>query len=587
MPVRIMRRMATSTTAVAELDPALPGTDTARPTPPLLAGWQRLSAPRKAALGAGVLAMVALLAVAFYLLNRPDYRVLYANLSDKDGGAILAQLSQMNIPYKHADGGNAILVPADRVNDVRMKLASLGLPKGTVAGFELMDNTRLGMTQFQERVNFQRSLEGELTRTILSLQSVADARVHLALPNQNGFFREQQKPSASVLLTLHPGRTLDRTQVAGIVHLVASSVPEMDPKAVSVIDQNGALLSQRAEGDGGIDSRQLEYVRTLERMYTQRILDLLEPVVGRDNVRAAVTADVDFSITERTSEQHRPNQGNEPAAVRSSQTVEENAPGSAQPAGVPGAVSNIAPGPTQAPINGPTPPVGVVGAGNVPGTAADALRRRELVVNYEVDKTVAVTREASGTVRRLTAAVVINHLPNPDAKKGPATAALPPQQLEQIQALVRDAIGFNGERGDSINVMNAPFNQPKVEPVEVPWYRDPDVQDLLRSAAPSLGLLLVGLLIFLGLVRPTLKMMQPPPPAEAAAAAGATAALPGPGGQVDAVVGEVVERPGLPQPAHNEPTAEELRLADARRLAKENPVAVANILKGWMGTEGT
>lgn len=578
--------MATTTPALstgteldaAELAPA------AAPTP-LVAGWQRLPTPRKALLVAGALAAVALLAAAFYMLNRPDYRVLYANLSDKDGGAILAQLSQMNVPYKHADGGNAILVPADRVNDVRMKLASLGLPKGTVTGFELMDQTKLGMTQFQERVNFQRSLEGELTRTILSLQSVADARVHLALPNQNGFFREQQKPSASVVVTLHPGRSLDRTQVAGIVHLVASSVPELDPKAVSVIDQNGTLLSQRPEGDGGIDSRQLEYVRTLERTYQQRILDLLEPVVGRDNVRATVTADVDFSLTESTTEQHRPNQGNEPAAVRSSQTIEESAGTPTQPAGVPGAATNVAPGATAAPINGPGAPVGVVGQGGAAG--ADARSRREQVVNYEVDKTVSVTRNASGTVRRLSAAVVINHTQVTDKKGNTTTAPLPPEQLQQIQALVREAIGFNGERGDSVNVVNAPFNQPKVEPVELPWYRNPDVLDTARSLGAPLGLVLAGLLAWLLMVRPTLKMMQPPPAPEAAGAApGQAGALPAPGGQLEALVAEEVERPGLPQPVHNEPTPEERHLEDARRLAKENPAAVANIIKGWISGEG-
>jgi flagellar M-ring protein FliF len=572
-----MRGMATSNTAVAELDTALPATVAAgeRTPSPLLAGWQRLSPVRKWSLGVGLIAMFALLGVAFYLANRPDYRVLYANLSDKDGGAILAALSQMNVPYKHAEGGSAILVPADRVNDVRMKLASQGLPKGTVAGFELMDTTRLGMTQFQERVNFQRSLEGELTRTILSLASVADARVHLALPNQNGFFREQQKPSASVLLTLHPGRTLDRTQIAGIVHLVASSVPEMDPKAVSVVDQNGTLLSPRTEADSGIDSRQLEYVRTLEQMYTQRILDLLEPVVGRDNVRATVTANVDFSLTESTTEQHRPNQGAEPAAVRSSQTIEENTPGVTTPAGVPGAVTNVAPGATAAPINGPGAPVGVIGQAG----AADQRTRREQVVNYEVDKTISVTRGATGTVRRVSAAVVINHLPNPDAKKGPTTTALPPERLEQIQSLVREAIGYNAERGDSVNVVNAPFNQTKTEPIDIPWYQDPQSQELLRSLAGPLGVLAVGLLLYLALVRPALKMMQPQP--EKAATADGTSA----GGQVEAIVGEVIDRPGLPEPVHNEPTAEELRLADARRLAKENPVAVANILKGWISGE--
>ena len=211
-----------------------------------LAPAQRL----RLALGIGLLVVVA---VAGLILGRQaEWRVLYANLADKDGGAIVAQLATMNVPYKLAEGGGAILVPADRVHDTRLRLATLGLPKGSVAGFEMMEANRFGMTQFQERLTFQRGLEGELTRSIQALSSVQSARVHLALPNQNGFFREQQKPSASVLVALHPGRMLDRAQLAGIVHLVASSVPELAPTAVSVLDDTGKLLSTPADGlDGG------------------------------------------------------------------------------------------------------------------------------------------------------------------------------------------------------------------------------------------------------------------------------------------------------------------------------------------------
>ena len=213
-------------------------------TPPGFA--QRVMAlpmQRKLMLAGGIAAIVVIFAAMLLWGREGDYRVLYTNLSDKDGGAILAQLQQMQVPYKHADGGAAILVPADKVHDVRLKLASAGLPKGSVVGFELMENQKFGVTQFQERLNFQRGLEGELTRSIQAIASVQSARVHLALPNQNGFFREQQKASASVVLTLYPGRTLDRGQLAGIVHLVSSSVPEMSPKAVSVVDQSGSLLS--------------------------------------------------------------------------------------------------------------------------------------------------------------------------------------------------------------------------------------------------------------------------------------------------------------------------------------------------------
>ncbi|MFZ2297934.1 MAG: flagellar basal-body MS-ring/collar protein FliF, partial [Aquabacterium sp.] len=267
-----------------------------------------LPVQRKLMLGGGIAAIVAIF-VAMMLWGREgDYRVLYTNLSDKDGGAILAQLQQMQVPYKHADGGAAILVPAEKVHDVRLKLASAGLPKGSVVGFELMENQKFGTTQFQERLNFQRGLEGELVRSIQALSSVQSARVHLALPNQNGFFREQQKASASVVLTLYTGRTLDRGQIAGIVHLVSSSVPEMSPKAVSIVDQTGALLSGPQEGvdHAGLDAQQLQYVRQIETNYAQRIRDILEPVVGKENLRAQVTAELDFSQTESTAEEYKP-----------------------------------------------------------------------------------------------------------------------------------------------------------------------------------------------------------------------------------------------------------------------------------------
>jgi flagellar M-ring protein FliF len=566
-------------TAVAELDAT-------RPANPLMDGFSRLDSGRKFSLGLGALAMVGVLAAAFYMGNQPDYRVLFANLSDKDGGAVLAQLSQMNVPYKHADGGNAILVPANKVHETRLRLASQGLPKGGIVGFELMDANRLGMTQFQERLSFQRGLEGELTRSITALNSVADARVHLALPSQTGFFREQQKPSASVLLQLHPGRSLDRTQVAGIVHLVAASVPEMNPKAVSVVDQNGALLSQAPEAQaGGVDSQQLEYVRTLEQMYTQRILDLLEPVLGRNNVRAQVTADVDFSQVEQTSEQHRPNQNGAPSAVRSQQLVESGTNIDQTVPGAPGAVANVPPVGANAPINGDPALVGMVEGGNVGGGNSEASRRREQVINYEVDKTVSVTRNASGTVRRLSAAVVLNHMEATDRKGQSSSAPLPPEQMEQINALVREAIGFSSNRGDSVNVMNAAFTKTALDTTEVPWWKQPDTFDLARSLAWPVGMLLLGLILFMGMVRPALKIMSAPPALpNRSGATNANGTLMA-GTQLDTVLDEQPQRPSLPAPVQNEPTVEMLRLEDAKRLARENPVAVANIVKGWVNGE--
>jgi flagellar M-ring protein FliF len=570
-------------TAVAETDAALPSS---RMPNPLVQGFSRLELTRKLMLISGALALFGVLFMAFFMANQPDYRVLYANLADKDGGAVLAQLSQMNVPYRHADGGNAILVPADRVHETRLRLASQGLPRGAVTGFELMDNSRLGMTQFQERLTFQRGLEGELTRTISSLNSVAEARVHLALPNQNGFFREQQKPSASVLVTLFPGRSLDRTQIAGIVHLVASSVPEMQTSAVSVVDQQGNLLSQSANATNeGVDAKQLEYTRTLEQMYAQRILDLLEPIVGRNNVRAQVTADLDFSLVEQTNEQHRPNQGNNEATVRSTQVIEAGSQLDQQAPGVPGAVTNLPPGAPGAPINGNPAQLGIVPGNNVGAGSTEASRRREQVINFEVDRTVSVTRGSTGNIRRLSAAVVLNHVESTDRRGQPSTNPLPPEKIEQINALVREAIGFNQQRGDSVNVLNAAFSRTEAEIVEMPWWKHPDTFDLARSMAWPIGMLLLGLILFLGMVRPALKMMATPAP-EPRASTEETPLLAA-GTQLDTVVDDETQRPALPSPVQNEMTIEMLRLEDAKRLAKDNPVAVANIVRGWMAEEPT
>ena len=538
---------------------------------------QRLSALDRAQrmrLGAGVALLVAAAVAAVVMGRQPDYRVLFSNLGDKDGGAVVAQLSQMNVPYKYSEGGGAILIPAERVHDVRLRLATQGLPKGSVAGFELMESSKFGMTQFQERLNFQRGLEGELTRSIQALSSVQSARVHLALPNQNGFFREQQKPSASVRVSLHPGRILDRAQLAGIVHLVASSVPELAPSAVSVLDDTGKLLSQSPDSTAGaeINAQQLLYVQQLELQYSRRIMDILEPVVGRDNVKAQVTAEVDFSQTESTSEQFRPNQTPDASAVRSQQVLESRGSATKTATGVPGAVANQPPAPSAAPINGANP---APNAGGQQGTEEQS-NKRESTTNYEVDKTVKVVRGSTGAVKRLSAAVVVNYQSTEDKGKT-VTKALTPEQIEQMTGLVRETIGFNRERGDSVNLMNTPFQVTAVPTTDTPLWKQPEVIDLAKTFAWPVGAVLFAALVLMGLVRPALK---------GTAAAKAGAAKPVAGGQLDALEAETPERPALAAPARKDEvlpaTPEQLRLEDARTLAKENPVAVANILKTWL-----
>ena len=545
-----------------------------RPIPVTVGFTERVKlmpARARISFGIGVAALGAIVVALMLGGGHGDYKMLYANLSDKDGGAVIAQLAQMNVPYKVMPGSGAIMVPALQVPDLRLKLATAGLPKGSVSGYELMDSARFGQTQFQERLTFQRGLEGELTRSITSMAAVQNARVHLALPNQNGFFREQQKPSASVLVSLHPGRMLDRAQLAGIVHLVSSSVPELDPKAVSVLDQSGALLTASAETNrpAGLDAQQLQYVNQIESGYAKRILELLQPIVGHDNLRASVTADVDFSQSEATSEEFKPNKGADASiSIRSEQTSDAGGAGAgALPSGVPGAASNQPPVAATAPLTGASQPLQ---ASPLSGAGAGAGGRREAVTNYEVDKTVRVTRNASGTIKRLNAAVVVNNRSVVDAKGKTTQVPLGSEEIEKLTALARESIGFNKERGDSVKVINAPFRIETPPSTEAPWWKQPELLDVVRVVALPAALAIVALLVFFGLVRPGMKAVLAATPRR----------LPPPAGsQLNAVADDPTSLQALPAPALNE------RLEDARRMARKNPAAVAGILRSWVDGE--
>jgi flagellar M-ring protein FliF len=519
--------------------------------------FARMSPRAKGMFLLGAAGLVALVAATWLWSSSPTYRVLFTNLSDRDGGAIIAQLSQMNIPYRNGDGGT-LLVPQDKVHEARLKLASAGLPKGSVVGFELMETQKFGVTQFQEQVNYQRALEGELARSIQALAPVANARVHLALPKQSGFLRDKQPPTASVLLQLHAGKALDRAQVAGIVHLVSSSVPELNPKNVSVVDQHGNLMASPRDGGGAaLDAAQLDYVGRIEAETIRRIEDILEPIMGRGNVRAQVTADVDFSQVENVAETYAPNQcADTRAAIRSQSTQESSQPGPATPQGVPGALSNQPPVPASAPINGAAAPLNAGGVAAAGGNST----RREATTNFEVDKTVRHTKVASGQVRRLSAAVVVNYKPGRD---GAAPAALTEQELNNVNALVREAMGFSKERGDSVNVVNTAFSSTELAPVEpLPVWQQPDVVALGKEAGKALLFLLLTLIVVFGVVRPAIRSIGAPvraPPAALPAAAPATPQL-----------GVEEARPLTP-------------LEQVRDLAKNDPATVANVVKHWVG----
>ncbi|MBE7939211.1 MULTISPECIES: flagellar basal-body MS-ring/collar protein FliF [Ramlibacter] len=530
----------------------------------------------KLALAGAAVALAVLVATGISAGREPEWRVLYASVGDKDGGAIITALGQLNVPHKFSEGGGAIMVPADKVHEARLRLASQGLPKGGTVGFELMENQKFGTTQFQERLNFQRGLEGELARSIMSLSAVQAARVHLALPAQTAFLRQEQKPSASVLLTLYGGRSLERGQVAGIVHLVASSVPELDPRAVSVVDQNGSLLSDTGEAVAGLDNAQLQYVRQTEQGLSQRIIAILEPIVGAGNVRAQVTADIDFTQTESTAELYAPNQGGAPAAVRSQHLSEApGGPGSGGlGGGTPGALSNQPPATPTSPVNGapqaltpPTPPV--AGATGV---------KRDAQTNYEVDKTVKVVRNATGSLKRLSAAVLVNNVARaaPDGKAA-AAQALSAQQMEQVNALVREAIGFSKDRGDSVQVVNAPFTAPVPVPgTELPFWRQPETLDMARSFAPWIGLPLLALIVILGFVRPAMRALRSPPPRRLVEATVADPLA------LDAPAIAEGGAPALPPAAQAARAQGRTQQLEAiRQIARQDPATVANVVRNW------
>ena len=556
----------------------------------------------------GGAALVAVIAAAMLWSRAPDYRVLYSNVSDSDGGAIIAALQQMNVPYRFAEGGTAIMVPEASVHEARLKLASQGLPKGGQAGFELMENQKFGTSQFTEQVNYQRALEGELARTIQAMQEVQSARVHLAMTKPSVFVREQAKPSASVLLKLYPGRMLDRSQVQAIGHLVSSSVPNLPLANVTVVDQSGRLLSSSFQDNAsGLDPTQLSYVRDVEQGYIKRIEAILGPVVGEDNVRAQVTADVDLDNTEQMAESYRPNQDPANAAVRSTHTAEATQTKADAQGGVPGALSNqpptaprmlpTAPAPASASQPAATSPNGQpqqVAAANTGGTAAsgNSSSTRDTTTNYEVDKTVRRTRAAVGTVRRLSVAVVVNYRGD-----GKTWKPLSEAEMVKLNALVKDAVGFDAKRGDSVNVVNSQFSGTlPMSKDDLPLWKQPDMIQYAIQAAKYLALAIGFLILVFAVIRPAIRSMgkkdapatptfvgregeDPNAPIITGAAASAGPELEGPA----AAGADSEELPdALPQLKNND---FEKKLETMRRVAQSNPRAVAAVIKQWVSNE--
>ena len=517
---------------------------------------------------AGVAAVVAVMVVFWMWSQQPDYRILFSNYSDKDGGAIVAALEKMNVPYKFSDSGSAILVPAEQVHTARLKLASDGLPKGGNIGFELLENQKFGVSQFVEQVNFQRALEGELERSIQAIAAVQVARIHLAIPKPSVFVRDQQNPTASVLLNLHPGRTLDQQQVAAVVHLVASSVPNLPAANVTVVDQNGNLLSDtsKKQGANGLDQTQIKYVDDIQASIARRVESIITPIVGAKNVRAEASAEIDFSTTEQAAETYKPNYKPDDMAIRSMQSNESSNGSGGEASGVPGALSNQPPPNSTAPIDT------TADAANATASAggASASTQKNTTTNYEVDKTVRYVQQPKGGIKHLHVAVVVNNMPVTD-KAGKVTyRPLTAAEKQQINDLAMQAMGFNKERGDSLTVVNSSFaGEPTEVLPAVPMWENPVAVEYGKDGLRFLVGIVVLFLVYTRMLKPLLAKLSSPlsPPKMLGQSQAA---------QEDAIVNLSAD----PQAVLSAPGYER-NLGVVKQLAKDNPRMVASVVSNW------
>lgn len=527
-------------------------------------GFGGLPALRQIGLMVGLAASVALgVAVALWS-QTPSYSLLYGNLSQRDAADVADALQKSSIPFKIDETSGALLVASNELQKARLQLAADGLPKGTSNGFEMLNQDQgFGTSQFVETARYQHALESELARTISSLRSVESARVHLAIPKRSVFVRKQEAPSASVVVNLYAGRSLDEGQVASIVHLVGSSVPHLSPDKVTVVDQRGNLLTAPdAAAEVGMTSSQFAYTRKIESTYVQRIEDLLGPLIGPGRVRAQVAAELDFTVTEKTRETFNPDL----PALRSEQISEERMSSSITGLGVPGTLSN------QPPAAATTDPnAAATGAGESNGNTS-----RRSTRNYELDKTISHTRLASGTVRRLSVAVVLDDKQTVNEQGETVRQPWTEEELAKFTTLVREAVGFNVPRGDSVQVVNAAFQPvPPAEALpEPPLWERPWVRDALKQAAGIIGVLI---LIF-GVLRPTLRSLT-----EKGVAAPRPALAAGDAGLEDdqVSIGRTPARGSLPAPRDYEQ-----QIVTARGMVQQDPKRVAQVVKNWVNQDG-
>ncbi|APO93852.1 flagellar basal-body MS-ring/collar protein FliF [Xanthomonas vesicatoria] len=541
------------------------------------------------------LTMMAMIALAvgaglavFFWSQKPGYQSLYTGLDEKGNAEAADLLRTAQIPFKIDQGTGAISVPQDRLYDARLKLAGSGLTgKETGGGFELMEkDPGFGVSQFVENARYQHALETELSRTIGTLRPVREARVHLAIPKPSAFTRQRDVASASVVLELRGGQGLERNQVDAIVNLVASSIPDMTPERVTVVDQSGRMLSiADPNSDAAQHAAQFEQVRRQESSYNQRIRELLEPMTGPGRVNPEVSVDMDFSVVEEARELYN----GEPAKLRSEQ-VSDSSTSATGPQGPPGATSN-SPGQPPAPAVAGAPGTPAAANGQAAAPAAPTESSKSATRNYELDRTLQHTRQPAGRIKRVSVAVLLDNVPRPGAKGKMVEQPLTAAELTRIEGLVKQAVGFDAARGDTVSVMNAPFVREAVAGEEGPkWWEDPRVQNGLRLLV---GAVVVLALLF-GVVRPTLRQLT-----------GVTAVKDkergaGNDGTPQSADVRMVNEDNDLMPGLEDDTAQigqekktpialpdayEERMRVAREAVKADSKRVAQVVKGWVASE--
>jgi flagellar M-ring protein FliF len=525
-----------------------------------------------------LIGVAAAVAVAIWLVvwsQGQNYSVLYGQLSERESGQVMDALTAAGIEYKLSPSG-AVSVPESKVQEARIRLATQGLPQSDSMGIEMIQKeSTLGASAMMENARYQSVLETELARTIIKVQGVQNARVHLALPKPSVFIRDARKATASVLLQLYPGRRLEPGQVAAIVHLVASSVPELAASDVTLVDQSGTLLNSPDENaEQAASTRQFAYTRKLEESYQQRIIDLLEPIIGPGRVRATVTADMDFTVTEETRENYDPQK----TAVRSEQTSTEQRRGGDGAEGIPGALSNEPPGTAGAPSLAGAAAPGNAAPGAAQSTAAaggPSSSAQRSTRNFEVDRTLSYVKQPVGVLKRLNVGVVLDNWQKVGADGKVTTTAMSDADIKRFTQLVRESIGLKDDRGDQLNVLNQAFkNSAPPEPIDgPPLWESPWVGQLAKQIVGAGLVLVVAFLV----LRPLMKSLTKSVPR---LRAGARA---GEAGDLD---GDRVSISGQGGKAIKLAPSFEQQIAAARTLVGQDPRRAAQVVKDWVSADG-